>query len=151
MDRKFQAAVEALHPSFLRLRDSLPIRPKDVIPHRGVYLFSEGDNHLYVGRSNSIPARYRNHCRPGATHTSAAFAMLLAREQTGMYASYRKGTGRSTLMQHENFRPAFDQAKMRIAAMEFRAVEETDQTRQALLEIYVAVALATRYNDFGTH
>jgi hypothetical protein len=35
--------------------------------------------------------------------------------------------------------------------MEFRAVEECDQTRQALLEIYCAAALSTRYNDFGTH
>jgi len=29
--------------------------------------------------------------------------------------------------------------------------EEVDQTRQALLEIYCAVALATPYNDFATH
>ena len=32
--------------------------------------------------------------------------------------------------------------------MEFRYVEETDPTRQALLEIYCAFALGTRYNDF---
>ena len=29
--------------------------------------------------------------------------------------------------------------------------EETDQNRQALLEIYCAVVLGTPYNDFGTH
>jgi hypothetical protein len=29
--------------------------------------------------------------------------------------------------------------------------EEVDQTRQALLEIYCAVVLATPYNDFATH
>ena len=29
--------------------------------------------------------------------------------------------------------------------------EETDQNRQALLEIHCAVVLGTPYNDFGTH
>jgi len=42
-------------------------------------------------------------------------------------------------------------AKERIRGMEYRYVEEADQNRQALLEIYCAVVLATPYNDFGTH
>lgn len=46
---------------------------------------------------------------------------------------------------------AFKRAKERVRAMEFRAVEESDQTRQALLEVYCAIALKTPYNDFGTH
>jgi hypothetical protein len=29
--------------------------------------------------------------------------------------------------------------------------EETDQNRQALLEIYCPVVLGTPYNDFGAH
>ncbi len=35
--------------------------------------------------------------------------------------------------------------------MEYRYVEEPDQNRQALLEIYCAIVLDTPYNDFGTH
>jgi hypothetical protein len=35
--------------------------------------------------------------------------------------------------------------------MELRYVEEKDQLRQALLEIYVAVVLQTPHNDFETH
>ena len=35
--------------------------------------------------------------------------------------------------------------------MEYRYVEEADQNRHALLEIYCAVVLATPYNHFGTH
>lgn len=35
--------------------------------------------------------------------------------------------------------------------MSFRYVEETDQVRQALLEIYTAVTLQTPYNEFKTH
>ena len=49
------------------------------------------------------------------------------------------------------FAAAFQAAKERIRGMEYRYVEETDQNRQALLEIYCAVVLDTPYNDFGTH
>jgi len=49
------------------------------------------------------------------------------------------------------FAGAFIAAKERIRAMEYRYVEEADQNRQALLEIYCAVVLRTPYNDFGTH
>ena len=49
------------------------------------------------------------------------------------------------------FAAAFAAAKERIRRMEYRYVEEDDQTRQALLEIYCAVVLGTTYNDFGTH
>ena len=35
--------------------------------------------------------------------------------------------------------------------MDYRYVEETDQVRQTLLEVYFAVVLQTPFNDFGTH
>jgi hypothetical protein len=35
--------------------------------------------------------------------------------------------------------------------MEVRFVEEADPLRQALLEVYAAVALQTPHNDFGDH
>jgi hypothetical protein len=123
------------------------------MPSSGVYLFTEAGRHLYVGRSNSLRARYGRHCRPGATHRQAAFAFLLAREATGKTrAAYRPGEdSRDGLMRDWNFTAAFEAAKERIRAMEYRYVEEADQIRQALLEIYGAVVLATPYNDFGTH
>lgn len=49
------------------------------------------------------------------------------------------------------FLNAFTSAKARIRSMRYRYVEETDQTRQALLEIYCSVVLGTPYNDFNTH
>lgn len=42
------------------------------------------------------------------------------------------------------FAAAFIAAKGRIRAMEYRYVEEADQNRQALLEIYCAVVLGPR-------
>jgi hypothetical protein len=54
-------------------------------------------------------------------------------------------------MEVAEFSQAFTEAKARIREMDYRYVEETDQTRQALLEIYASVALKTPYNDFNTH
>jgi hypothetical protein len=123
------------------------------MPQSGVYLFTETGRYLYVGRSNGLRNRYGRHCRPGATYRQAAFAFQLAREATGRtQAAYRAGAGsRAGLMLDPAFAAAFTAAKERIRQMEYRYVEEADQNRQALLEIYCAVVLATPYNDFGTH
>jgi len=123
------------------------------MPRAGVYLFTENGRHLYVGRSNDLRGRHGRHCRPGATARQAAFAFLLAREFTGfMKASYKAGeNSRAGLMKKRDFVAAFNAAKERIKRMEYRYVEENDQTRQALLEIYCSVVLATPYNSFKTH
>ena len=120
---------------------------------RGVYLFSENGRHLYVGRTNDVKARYSGHCRPGAHHGIAAFAFRLARESTGqLKPTYRPGAGsRSALAADPEFKLAFLEAKARVRAMDFRYVDEPDPVRQAVLEIYCAVALETPYNDFDNH
>ena len=156
MDRKFIAHVEALRPQIQRLLGMEPVTPDSlpmIIPKKGVYLLSEGQKHLYVGRSNNIRSRIGRHCNPGATHRMAAFAFRLARETTGnMRATYRRGEGsRAALMEDPKFLAAFNVAKERIRKMNLRFVEEADPVRQALLEMYVAVVLETPYNDFDNH
>jgi len=130
-----------------------PVTLATKMPRRGVYLLSEGDNHLYVGRSNDIRKRIGRHSRPGATHRMASFAFRLAREATGnLKATYKKGEGsRAGLMEDTKFVAEFESAKDRIRKMNLRFVEEADPVRQALLEIYVAVVLNTPYNDFDNH
>lgn len=155
MDHKFAKLVESLAPKLDRLLAMPPLRylglPRNM-PTSGIYLFSEADRHLYVGRSNTLRARYGRHCRPGATHRQAAFAFQLAREKTGnREAAYRTEGGRKWLIEQPEFHAAFEDAKARIRAMDYRYVEETDQNCQALLEIYCAIVLSTPYNDFGTH
>jgi hypothetical protein len=156
MDSKFAALVEALAPKLERLLATPPLTdgalPRDM-PECGIYLFTEKGRHLYVGRSNRLRARYGLHCRAGSQHNQATFAFLLAREFTGRTTvAYRTGEGsRAGLMLDPIFAPAFMTAKERIRRMEYRYVEEADQNRQALLEIYCAVVLETPYNDFGTH
>jgi len=156
MDQKFAALVETLAPKLERLLAMQPLAygalPRDM-PKSGVYLFTDKGQHLYVGRSNVLRGRHGRHCRAGATHRQAAFAFQLAREATGRtVAAYRAGEGsRDGLMLDPVFASAFTAAKERIRGMDYRYVEEADQNRQALLEIYCAVVLGTPYNDFGTH
>jgi hypothetical protein len=77
-------------------------------------------------------------------------ATLIARDETKRRVDYHKGA-RGRLLADSAFMDAFRSAKERVRAMEFRAVEEPDQTRQALLEVYCAITLKTPHNDFGTH
>lgn len=154
MNAQFAEMAASLQPSFEALMgmEATGWRPPINMPAQGIYLFSENGCHLYVGRSNRLRKRYFLHCRNGSRHNQANFAFRLAREATGKTeAAYNNKSGRIQLAANPEFVEQFTQAKARIQNMEYRFVEETDQTRQALLEIYVSVALNTPYNDFNTH
>jgi GIY-YIG catalytic domain len=155
MHPKFASIAESLEPTFRLLMEAKPVRyfalPKE-IPTSGIYLFSEGKRHLYVGRSRNIRRRLGHHCTPGETHRRGPFAFHLARELTGRNKpTYKTDGSRDTLMRDPEFGAAFDRAKGRVREMDIRFVSEPDPFRQALLEIYVAIVLETPYNDFDTH
>lgn len=121
-------------------------------PTAGIYLFSEGDQCLYVGRTNTIRKRLQNHCRPSSGHNSATFAFRLARHITGMtQATYTAEGSRARLERDPEFSRIFIEQKQRVRNMDVRFVSEPDPMRQALLEMYVAVSLATPHNDFDNH
>jgi hypothetical protein len=96
--------------------------------------------------------RYSLHTRKSAAHNQASFAVKLAKEElrTGP-ATYASGKDNRELALREDFIAAFSEAKERVRAMNYRFVGEEDSIRQALLEICVAVALGTPYNDFDNH
>jgi hypothetical protein len=122
------------------------------MPAAGIYLFSEANQHVYVGRSNRLRSRLQEHSRPSSDRFNATFAFRIACAQTGQQvATYKKNASRANLMHTPVFRDAFIAAKQRVRKMLIRFVEENDPVRQALLEIYAAVALKTPYNDFDTH
>ena len=155
MNPKFAALVESLEPSFQRLVSMPPVTAASLpraMPTRGIYLFSDGDKNLYVGRSNNIRRRIGLHCRPGSQHNQATFAFRMARLQTGRTEAAYTATGsRSALIKDAEFSSVFVTSKSRIRQFNLRFVEETDPTRQALLEIYVATVLETPFNDFENH
>jgi hypothetical protein len=75
------------------------------------------------------------------------FAKAMGRRKV----SYRPVGSRASLAARPEFAAAFTKGKARVRAMDIRFVEETDPTKQALLEIYMAVVLETPYNYFDTH
>ncbi len=81
---------------------------------------------------------------------SVPFAFRLAREARKVpKATYKALGSRAHLLQAPEFALAFTEAKARLRAMNIRVVEESNPFRQALLEMYVA--LAAPYNDFVNH
>jgi predicted GIY-YIG superfamily endonuclease len=155
MNETVKRYFDALHPKFEILIGMEPVKiatvPKGA-PSRAVYLFSESGQHLYVGRTNHLRNRMRQHSIPAAQHNQAVFAFRLARKQTGRtLAAYSSEGGRVALSKDPDFAHAFTTSKARIREMDLRFVEETDPFQQALLEIYTAIALNTLHNDFENH
>lgn len=151
MHPTFAALAESLHPSFVKLTLCPPhtgrVRLPLGTPRCGVYLFSEGDDHLYVGRTDRLRDRHREHWSGKAN--DAPFAFKLARHATN---NLSKGSPtRKTLEVDPAFASAFLDAKERVSKMQFRWVEEADPNRQCLLEIYATVVLEARFNDFINH
>jgi hypothetical protein len=155
MDQRFAAIVNSLHSKFEMLIGQAPSGHKRLpkgMPKRGIYLFSEGDDHLYIGRTNRLRERYGDHTRPSSSSDSAPFAFKLARLATGkLKASYGGDQSRKGLLTDPVFFEAFRKAKDQVRAMDYRFVEEVDPTTQALLEAYCCIVLRTKFNDFDTH
>ena len=153
MHRRFAELMTPLDGKCQKLLAMSPVEASTVptdTPVGGVYLFSEDDAHLYVGRTRrSIRDRIRNQF--GANPNAASFPWLIAREATDRRATYRPRGSRTELLTDPEFRTAYDDARGRIRQMQVRYVHEPEPLRQALLEMYVAVVTAARYNDFDTH
>ena len=155
MKNKFNQIMSEIERKYDDLIRSSPLTwntvPKKYEHGSGIYLFFENDKPLYVGRTNNLKRRLRNHTRP--SHNMATFAFLLARHATKrLHASYRPLGSRKDLLKNDaTFRKKFDDARKRIKRMNVRFVEEKESVRQALLEIYTAYVSKAKYNDFGTH
>ena len=148
-DPNFGAICKRLPLLLSQLLECAPQSPSDPLPNkRVVYLFIESNEHLYVGRTNRLAQRYREHHR--GKSNDAPFAFKLAR-----YASCntvtKGGKTRKALEADPEFATAFLAAKERVRAMQFRWVEVQDANTQCLLEIYATIALNARHNDFENH
>ncbi|MCX5869260.1 MAG: GIY-YIG nuclease family protein [Deltaproteobacteria bacterium] len=155
MNEIFRNFIETLEPSYQRLMEMKPVTvstlPKE-IPSSGIYLFSEDNLHLYVGRTNTIRKRLKKHCYPSSGHNAATFAFRLARDITGQTtATYKEKGSRQYLQKHPAFEPIFIAQKERVKKMSVRFISEPDPVKQALLEMYISVSLTTPHNDFDNH
>ncbi len=153
MSARFNRLVVKM-PALLRVLKSNPLLTRDNLvdmPRQGVYVFYESRKALYAGRSNRMKERIQEHSRQSSDNYSATFALRLAKEEYGRNHVIPKSVTNKDLLSTSEFKLLFSQAKERVAGMKIRALKSEDQVEQTLLEIYAALALNTRYNDFSTH
>jgi hypothetical protein len=136
---------------------------------RGIYLFSEGAHHLYVGRTSitararlasappttSFRARFDQHTQAGRPPNRAPFAMrlaLTAANAAGIALPPSDWWERRA--EYPELLALFTDAKRRIGDdMRVRIVAFEDDilgVRSQVAEIYAHAMLGTQYNDFST-
>ena len=108
MDEKFAEFANSLAPKYNELMAMRPVRIDSLpnsMPKSGVYLFSEGESHLYVGRTRRLRRRLIEHSHLKAL--DAPFAFRLARQAVGKEkASYNRIDSRKALLTDPAFREA---------------------------------------------
>ena len=121
------------------------------IPKQGIYVFYKDNKAVYVGRSNNLKRRIQEHGRPSSDHYSATLAFNIAKEKVNYKRNEHRLATRDDLEKAPGFEKAFFLARKQVAEMQVKVIEIEDQITQALFEIYAALILNTKYNDFGTH
>ena len=160
MTDRLPALLVALQESAVYGRG--PGREKPSHAH-GVYLFTEGDRHLYVGRTgrtersvksgkpsaSGFRKRLAGHSTPGAGLSTASFALRLAMEDAAN-EGLELPAARKDRLTVPRFVELFSAAKDRVTDMEFRTVEIDDDRESYVFELYAAFVLDTPYNSFAT-
>ena len=174
MDAKFRRVAGNMVRLLDELQGSrlLDRHQLDGIPARGIYVFYEHGNPMYVGRSNRLKNRIQTHGRDSANYNSASFAFRLALERLGIPSVHfprrevrvkpkfnvqvlgieHGYATREELARNCQFDMAFRQQKERVRAMQVRVVEVDDPIEQTIFEVYATLALGTElYNQFDNH
>ena len=152
MNTAFDKMVFEMPRLLLKLRQTEPVGRDNLrgVPQHGVYVLYEDGNPIYVGRSNRLKARLLEHSRQGSTHYGATLAFNLAKENAAK-EGIDISRNRSQLEKDRIFKDMFTQAKNRVYQMKIRTIQVDDPVVQTLFEVYAALALKTKYNDFDTH
>lgn len=114
---------------------------------QGVYLFSEGEDHLYVGRTSRLHHRLINHCRGSARSNRSPLKLKVMLADAPFAVPVSRRTGWEDIVRDPAFAAAFETAKQRINRMQIRFLAEDDPLSRYLLEAYCALALEARYSE----
>ena len=149
MNNAFQGAIDNLKPLMEKLKGSEEHKWNDyrLAPEKGVYVFYEKGEPIYVGRSNRIGSRIREHGANSSRRYSATFALKL------LLDTLPQPRGKTKKDLEENHPEEYRQQRARVRNMTFQAVSIPDQLEQTLFEIYAVLEMGTneKYNDFDTH
>ena len=123
---------------------------------KGIYVFYENEEPIYVGRSNRIKSRLKEHSKDNSTHFSASFAFLLSKhiakeKNIALVNKDSRKLTREELVLHDLFKDIFAEQKQRVAKMKFKAIEIENSNFQAIFEIYASMQLNALHNNFDNH
>ena len=155
MNERFKELTDGMPSRLQSLLEQPLIAIDDIgitkVPQKGVYVFFEGNKPIYVGRSNRLKDRLKEHSQGGSAHYSATLAVIIAKKNTSTLQIKERKQTNEQLMKNRDFVEEFIAAKDRIARAKIRFIEIEDQIEQAIFEIYASLALDTELNDFDTH
>ena len=152
---RFRMEVESRLPGLVEelLACAPHRRGRDRAPNGpGIYLYSENDRQMYVGRTRDLSRRWADHTRPSSSINSASFAFNIAKRATAK-EGVNVAIGRLQLAVHPVFERAFIDAKARVRAMDYRFVRVDSAVLSTVGEVYAAMVLGTEgdFNEFETH
>ena len=111
-------------------------------PDKGIYVFFEEGTPLYVGRSEGMKERVKQHGRRRSGHNSVTFAFLLAKEKA-KNTKIDLSQSREDLEKDSEFKPLYDEMKKRVKKMQIKVVEVEDPVEQTFFEVYAALIADT--------
>lgn len=161
-DQGLHHGFRAMSRRLPKLLDALvncPAHQAGVVPRvprgqGGVYLFSEGLKHRYVGRTDDFRRRLGDHTRPSSRGDAAPFAFNIAKKEALTHRIPIEGT-RKEVERRPGFATLFAAAKWRVRAMDYRfvVIDRSESALETIFEVYAAVALGTEgeFNLFANH
>jgi hypothetical protein len=148
----YQIAMDSLFQElYIKFEMSDYVKRNELPTYRGIYVFYEKGEPVYVGRSNNIRKRIHCHTRESSGSESASFAFNLAKME---YANKDKLIKRrKQLMQIEEFIEIFKKYKLNLTNIEFRCIAVENDILQTMFEPYLAYKLGTYpiNNTFENH
>jgi len=156
MNGKFRKYADKMQPRLQELLEKEPIAGHEIgkdpekVPQKGVYVFYKNNIPIYVGRSNRLMKRLKEHSQKGSGRNATLAIRMAKRNMPTLQNEEREPTVKQ-LMGNEDFEKEFKYAKCEIAEMEIRCVRIPDQIEQAMFEMYAILELGTEFNDFGNH
>jgi len=151
MNAKFEKIINTFPALMEKLNKSHFITREDLkkIPDRGIYVFYDGKKPIYVGRSERLKSRLREHSNQSSSQTSATFAFNLAKSRAKKLG-IDITRNRKILEQDPHFLPIYKEEKTRVSKMKIKVIRINRQIKQTIFEVYASIELQTK-QDWGTH
>ncbi|MFC1987767.1 GIY-YIG nuclease family protein [Chloroflexota bacterium] len=155
MNERFEELVNKMRTNLRLLLEQPTITIDKIgitqVPQKGVYVFFEDSKPIYVGRSNGLKKRLKEHSQRSADHYSATLAFRIAKNSIPTSRVKGKKQTNAQLMKNSDFIKKFEAVKERISRADIRFIPIEDQIEQAMFGIYAYLELGTEWNDFNTH